>query len=88
MKEEFAFQYFRHILRIFDLDLICRYSEMFCCNIHAIRNHYTEYEHSQVKNESEIHVSSRRQVLSLCDLELCLQVHISNLRPFYVICTP
>ena len=42
----------------------------FCCNLHMICNQCSKYEYARSKNEIGVRVLSRRQVLSISDLDL------------------
>ena len=45
------------------------YSET-CCNFHMICKYCSKYEYARSKNEIAVRVWSRRQVLSISDLDL------------------
>ena len=50
----------------------------FCCDLYIIGNHCDKYEHPRSKHESWVWVSSRRQVLSICDLDILLKAILVN----------
>ena len=65
-----------------DFKVICIFWDFFY-NLHIIDNHCGEYVHTRSKNERGIRVLSHSQVLSMCDLDLWPQGHISYLKPLF-----
>ena len=85
-KEEFVLWAMWQFFRIFDFDP-CFQGRIhildFYCNLHIKGNHFCEYVHTRSKNERGIHVLSHGQVLSISDLDLWPQGHISYLKPLF-----
>ena len=50
------------------------------CSFHKLGNHCMEYEHTRLKNEKLVCVRSDSKVLSISDLDVRLQCHMSDLK--------
>ena len=86
-KEEFVLWAVWQILRIFltltlDFKVISIFWDL-RCNFHMICNYCSKYEYARSKNERGVRVLSRRQVLSISDIDLWLPYHISDVKPLY-----
>ena len=80
-----VWQFYKNIWLNLTLDfkVICIFWYFFY-NLHIIDNHCGEYIHTRSKkNERGISVLSYRQFLSMCDLDLWPQGHISYLKPLF-----
>ena len=83
IKEELALQAVWQILVYLALTFDSKVVSViwnFCCHLQTKGNHYVKYEHPPSKMKEELALQAVWQILSIFDLDLLFQGHISYLK--------